>query len=234
MLPPIQELVRAETDEEVAIWRERLVTIYQGLLSANSAYSSVVYFRIEGDEFAELVRVERSSRDSSRVRIVPKSRLQTRKASRYLLSVAEMKPDEEITSLESDPLGEFQSGDEQELVLASGVPVYDEKTEYVFGVVMIVCDIQQILRQQFSRPFQSQEVVAVSDASQVILRTEGGQVRESSIGCSLADTAPHFVEAANHLQSNAEFVDESDGAIYGVRVALSPKRSGLAYLLKRK
>ena len=58
-LPPIQQLIRAETDEDIHVWRDRLATIFQGLLEANAGYRNVAYCAIRGDELHEIVRAER-------------------------------------------------------------------------------------------------------------------------------------------------------------------------------
>ena len=41
-LPPIPQLIYAESDEEMSVWRERLATIFEGLLDANPDYRSVI------------------------------------------------------------------------------------------------------------------------------------------------------------------------------------------------
>ena len=45
-----------------------------------------------------------------------------------------------------DPLCEKDTSCAEDVGLAVGVPVYDEHSEEVFGVVMIVCDMNQLLR----------------------------------------------------------------------------------------
>ena len=166
----------------------------------------------------------------SRIRILPKSRLRKTKASEYILNVAKMKPEDGITALVSDP---FCDDEGDTIVLVSGLPVYDDRTEEVFGVVMIECDIQRVLRRQFSRQLQSSEVVAFSDTSQILMRTNAGQLNEDSINKPVAKELPHFQEVALQLQNNWEYIDESDANVYGVRVSFTHQH-GLTYLLKRK
>ena len=231
-LPPIQKLITAETDQDISDWRERLATIFQGLLEASPDYRSVVYNRVEGDRFTELVRVERHSRDSSRVRVVPRSRLRDAESSKFINSVVVQKPEEVITSLVCDPLCDSNDCTVESLGLVAGVPVYDDRTEDSFGIVMIDCDINQVLRRQMTGRLTSSEIVVACDIMHIMMRYKDGRIVDDSIGKPVDEKAPHFSEAMKELQSELEYIDEATANVYGARLWFVPNQHGLMYLLR--
>ena len=231
-LPPIQELIHAEGDETF-VWRERLSTIFQGLLRATPTYMNVVYSKIEGDQFTEVVRVERQGRDTSNVRVVPKSRLRTDEVSQYIRALSEQKPGDVICSLVRDPMCERSMGCDKQVGLVVGVPVFNEKTEEVFGVVMIHCDLEQILREQLSRRSSASEVMVACDIFHIMMRSKNGVIDENSISRKVVDEAPHFLKALDVLQTELEFIDDTNSDVYGVRIWFIPNKHGVVYLLRR-
>lgn len=233
-LPPIQEIIAAEDDEEFGVWRSRLTTIYRGLLEANSDYTSVMYSRVEGGTLTEIVRVERHSKDSSSIRAVPRSRLRDVKVNEYISALTEQKPEEVVTSLVNDPTCESEAGCAGEDVgLVAGMPVYDDRTEECFGVIMIEGDIDRVLRRQFARPLSATDVAATCDVFGIMMRKQKGQI-ESGGAHRITETAPHFQAAAEALQNELEFIDETNGDIYGARIWFIPDVHGMMYLLKGK
>lgn len=232
-LPPIQELITAESDDDVAVWRERLASIFHGLLRANPDYRNVVYCGVKDNEFTELVRVERHSTDSSSIRVVPRSRLRTESVSEHIRSLVTQKPGEVLTSLVCDPLCDKESACAKDVGLVVGVPVYDEKTEDVFGVVIINCDADQILRRQMSRRSNAAEIVVACDVFHVMMHSRSGQIIDETITTPVAESLPHFIEAVEALQTQAEFIDEANADIYGARLWFIPDQHGVMYLLRR-
>lgn len=233
-LPPIEQLIWAESDEDISIWRERLSSIFQGLLRANPDYHNIVYGKLTEGEFSEIVRVERHSSEHGSIRTVPRSRLRTDSANDYLSRLSSMKPGEVLTSLVCDPLCERSEGCESELGLLSGVPVYDDKTEEVFGYVMINCDIDSILRRQMSRRMNAAEIIVACDVFHTMMHTRSGQISEGTLTRPVAEVAPHFSEATKHLQKNLDYIDTTNSDIYGARLWFIPNQHGIMYLLKRK
>jgi serine/threonine protein kinase len=233
-LPPIQELIHASTEEEHALWRERLASIFHGLLRANPDYRNVVYSQVSEDEFTELVRVERHSQDDTNIRVVPRSRLRTQSASTHFRSLVTKKPGEVLTSLVCDPLCDKEISCPDDVGLCVGVPVYDEKTEDVFGVVMIVGDMNQLLRRQLGRRISAAEVVVACDTMNVMMHARNGQIVDENRARPLAEVATEFVPAIEALQNGAEYIDEVNADIYGARLWFIPQEHGLMYLLRRK
>ncbi len=231
-LPPIQELITASDEERCNRWRERLATIYRGLLTANADYRSVIYSRIEGDQFTEIVRVERHTTERSNVRSVPRSRLRTEKASGYLTEVVRQKPDDVVTALVCNPLCDTDAGCDDRVHLVAGVPVFDPATEEPWGIVMIDCDIDRVMRRQLERRLSASEVIIACDQHATMMHWRQGRIIDESKGQSIADIAPHFETAVEQLQTQLEYLDESDSEIHGARLWFTPNRHGLMYLLR--
>ncbi len=232
-LPPIQELMHTKNDEEFALWRERLSTIFSGLLTANGDYQHIVYGKIDGDQFTELVRVERHSTEHANIRSVPKSRLRTSATSEYLNQVIQKKPDEVVSSLVCDPMCDKSAGCDQARLVAS-VPIYDEISEEPFGFVMIDCDLNRVFSDQMSRRLTACEVVVACDTHDIMLHNKNNIMVEDTIHGTIKDSLPHFVDAVAALQTQSEFIDETDQEIYGNRLWLIPRQHGLMYLLSLK
>ena len=232
-LPPIQQLIRAKSEQDISDWRERLATIFQGLLETIPDYRSVVYNRVEGERFTEIVRVERHSRDASRVRAVPRSRLREAECSEFINSVVLQKPEEVVTSLVCDPLCDTDDCTIQSLGLVAGVPVYDDRTEDPFGLVMIDCDINQVLRRQMSGRLDSGEIIVACDIMHIMMRFQDGRIVDDSIGKPVNDKAPYFDDAMMALKEDLEYIDERTASIYGARIWFAPNHRGLMYLLRQ-
>jgi hypothetical protein len=233
-LPPIQELITAETDQDVAVWRERLTTIYTGLLTAKADYQAISYCRIESGLCSEIVRVERHSTDHSNIRSVPRSRLRQIKTNSFLETVIRQKPEEVLTSLVCDEnCSPDQNcfGDEA-LHLVAAVPVYDQNTEEPYGVVLIDCDIDRVMRRQVSEHATTCEIVIACDVHHVMMRSQFGHVVEESISRKLEDETPYFSPAVTALEQHLEFIDDTNAEIYGARLWLTPNKHGVMYLLR--
>ena len=114
----------------------------------------------------------------------------------------------------------------------AAVPVYDSSTEEPFGIVLIDCDIDRVLRRQMSKHTGASEIVVACDIHHVMIRSQLGRINEDSISKSLADEMPYFSRAVESLQEHLEFIDETDAEIYGARIWLVPNEQGLMYLLR--
>jgi len=233
-LPPIQELITAETDRDIAVWRERLTTIYTGLLTAKADYKTISYCRIESGLCSEIVRVERHSTDHSNIRSVPRSRLRQIKTNPFLETVIQQKPEEVLTSLVCDGncAPDQNSFGDEAVHLVAAVPVYDQNTEEPYGVVLIDCDIDRVMRRQVSEHATTCEIVIACDVHHVMMRSQFGHVVEDSISRKLEDEAPYFGPAVTALEQHLEFIDETNAEIYGARLWLTTNNRGVMYLLR--
>jgi len=231
LLPPIQQLIRPDDDNDENIWRDRLATIYTGLLRAKPAFSRIVFSKIEGDEFSEIVRVERHSRDRSTVRKVPKSRLRSGTVNDFIRKAMANQPEEVVSSLVCDPLCE--KGETcQEPQLVAGLPVFDDETEELFGVIMIDCDLGSIFDRQLKSTRATGTIMAACDTFHTLMHAEGGRAVEGSGARPVAELHPEFAPAIEALQTDLEYIDDTDQAVYGVRLWLVDRVHGLMYLLK--
>ena len=232
-LPPIQQLIDVDTEEEIAVWRDRLSTIFTGLMKTNQDYRSIVYYQVKDGEARELVRVERHTSDLFSVRVVPKSRLRSDQASDYLNTVLEQKPEEVWTALTCEP---FCSTGET-LGLAVSVPVFDENTEEVFGAVTINCDIRKRIADQFKRRIAADEIIIACDTFHIMAQYKDRHTEEKNLGQKVAERAPYFVNAMESLQDELEFIDETDAEVYGSRLWFHrrhDRKHGIVYLLRRE
>ena len=229
-LPPVQELIKAETEEDEKIWRNRMSTILVGLMEANPGYQRLTYGRFEGDSYTEIVRVEKQKGPTKAVRTTPQSRLKTGKLNKYLQDLSDGLPGELLTSL----VGQDNSADgRRQIELQSGIPIYDRETEEVFGFIVATRDIYQVLKQQLGGHHTAGEIVVACDSFDLIAHKVGGQVLEESRGQKVAELAPAFSSAIDHLQSNLDFDDDSKAEVYGTRIWFDAGKSGLMFLLKR-
>ena len=233
-LPPIDQLTKAETDEDIAIWRERLSSIYTGLLTANPSYRGITYCAVEGEQYREIVKVERQYNDSSSIRNVPKSRLKSGEMSKSIATVIEKKPGEVHTSLVCDPICSVAGNSKDPVGLLASVPVYDQETEDVFGFLIINCDIDQMLRQQMNRRTSAGEIIVACDIFHTMMHQKDGQTVEESLTRKVKEVADHFLPAIDALQTQTDFIDERNADIYGARLWFIPNEHGIMYLLKRK
>jgi hypothetical protein len=233
-LPPIQELINSAADDDTLAWRERLVTIFSGLLSAKPDYRSVVYRRIVGEQFTELGRVERHSTVHSNIRSIPRSRLRSGTTSDFVQNVVRMDPDEVHTSLACNPFCDATMPSSKDVSLVAGVPVFDAVNEEVFGVVMIECDLDRVMKEQMNRRFVAADIVVACDTFHVMMHnnTAHGMIDET-VAQPIAKVLPKFNRAVEGLQSSMEYIDETDRQIYGARLWLIPRSHGIMFLLSQ-
>jgi len=227
-LPPVQELIKAATEDDEKAWRKRMSTILIGLMEANPGYQSLAFGRFEGDSCTDIVRVEKQQGSTTTVRRIPKSRLETRKQNAYLKKLSGRLPGELLTSL-------VQQGDSAdggtEVALQSGIPVYDSETEEVFGFMIASCDIYQLLEKQLSRRQFGGKITVACDTLNIMSQKISGQLTEESRGKPITDTFPSFYPVIEHLQTNLEFIDDANSEVYGARIWFDPKTNGLMFLL---
>ena len=231
-LPPIDGIIRAESDDDVKVWRKRLSQIFEGMLNANPDYRSVLFCKLQDDEQSEIVRVERLQRDGTGVRIVPKTRLRTSKLNEYLEKVSELMPGEVLTAMICDEVCELSTKDCSSVGLISGVPVYDSETEEIFGFVLIVCDVEKMLNQALSRCLTAGEVIIACDVHHVVGHCVSGRLVEDTKSKPIKEVAPHFLPAIKDLREQLDYEDVDSG-IYGGRLWFIPNKHGIMYLLKR-
>ena len=228
-LPPVQELLKIETEQDEKVWRNRMSTILLGLMEANPGYENIVFGSFEDDSYTEIVCAEKVSGPGNGKRSTPKGRLQTRKQSDFLKKVREQLPGEVRTALACR--GKLDD-DCIRLGLQSGVPVYDQAIEEVSGFIVATRDIYEIVDKQLNHRHSASEIIVACDRFGVMSHKVGGQLVSESRSSLVADIAPYFNSAVEHLKTHSEFIDESNSEIYGARIWFDQLESGLVFLLK--
>ena len=239
-LPPIQQIVDARCgigDDGEDVWRERLSTIFKGLLQANANYSAIAFCRVEDADFTEIVRVERHSTDRANVRSVPLSRLATGTSREFVQMVMSQLPGEVFVDL-TDDLGSQHPGPNAERCRAlwAATPIFNERTEEPFGFVMIECDLQRLLEiESRDRIRTAQQVVVLDPDWAVCFHDTRGQGRiEQSAGKPAVDVIAGIDKIKEALSKQAEFLDDTDRELYATRLQLAAGQSGLVFVLIRK
>lgn len=147
-LPPIQGIVNArggvEGDDE-QVWRGRLETIFTGMLRSNPDYLSLAYEAKQGENAADIVRVERNPSDPTLVRVLPASRLQVVEADQLMGAIADREPGDVKMSLE--PRGRHAHLASQIERLAVATPVFSDLSGECFGMAVIEADISNRIKE---------------------------------------------------------------------------------------
>jgi serine/threonine protein kinase len=247
-LPPIQEIIdtisdtisdtgRSDTGQDgINVWRERLATIFKGLLQANTNYTAIAFCHVGEQEFKEIVRVERHSTERATVRTVPLSRLTKAPVDPCVQTVMKQKPEEVFVALpantESDGLTPNLQYQRQ---LSAGVPVFDERTEEPFGFVTIECDLQRILEEETKNRLRSaKQVLALDPNSSIwVHHSQPHGPIEESVGKKAEDLIPGMEELIQVVSRRAEFVDDINRDIYATRLDLAKGEPGLIFVFLR-
>ena len=224
-LPPIQGLIDAASEqnqEEETVWRERLATIFRGLLKSNSDFTSVAYSRVVDDTMQELVRVEKPTLESE-VRSIPKSRLITGPLGKFVETVIQRKPDDvhlAINRYDNAP-STFTT---VPMRLQSGVPVFD-RDEEPFGVVVIEGDFDRLVHSELQlRNRASEQVLVIDGEGQVLL--EDSERMQGAVGKTAPDLLPDWSAVKKELDLNGDYVD-ANRTIFATRVFLVPPFSAV-------
>ena len=236
-LPSIHGIIDAtlrpsDRDDELKVWRERLATVYQGLLGANRDYLSVAYSAVSGDEVHELVRAERHSADQSNIRIVPKSRMMTYHHTPFSELVWSQNPEE--VSLDMTEDCRCPNTITCSMRIVAGTPVFDQHTEEPFGFVTIECDLARVLdRQATLRRSDDADIFVVAPNGTVVMHSSHNS-NAGIVGQPFAVVAPQHAARLNQgLQFAREYIDETDRELYATRVELSRRESITIVLCRR-
>ena len=239
-LPPIQEIIDARSgtsQDEENVWRERLATVFKGLLQVNSNCDAITFCHANDEEFEEIVLVERHSTERANVRSVPLSRLTQTKINPFVKTVMRQKPEEVFIALaantESDGNTLTMPYRRQ---LSAGVPVFDERTEELFGYVMIQCDLQRILEDETRNHLRTaQQVIALDPKNSIWVHDSPthGPIEES-VGRKAVEVIPGIDDIVKVISRRAEFVDDTNREIYATRLDLTAGEPGLIFVFLRK
>ncbi len=234
-IPPIQELIDAMRETpEVALQacRERLSLIFKGLLRANCDFMSVSFCQVADERWRELVRVERHSSDYASVRAIPTSRLASGPLTSCMKTALDLNPEEVHVALSAECAGSREAARNKQnaSILSAGVPVFDQKTEELFGFVRIEASLDRLIESEMRDRLRSTtELLVLDNDCSVILHLSraSGRNRQSE-GRAMTDFLSEWPEIRQSLKNTGEFYDEQNHAIHATRVDLVPGRYSLA------
>jgi serine/threonine protein kinase len=227
-LPPIQGIIeaqRGESSETESVWRERLTTIFMGLLRANADYAAISYCQVEGDQSKEIVRVVRHSTDLGNLRAVPSSRLVSSAVDAWSQAVIDQHPEEAFANVTGGPA--------EVRALAAGVPVFDDVSEELFGYVRIECALERTLENLVRTQTSSASYAIIVDHQDKIWMhfcSEKGRLT-SDCGAAANSSVSNFAAIQNALANSSEYLDEADYELYGTRIDLAAGVSWLTLIL---
>jgi serine/threonine protein kinase len=233
-LPPIQNIVRAgEADdkEQFTVWRERLTTIFRGLLQANSDLTGVTYQQVS-DDVRDLVRVERHSTDDSKVRAVPRSRL-TQTSGTFAFEVQKQAPDEAVSAISTR---EVRNG-RIAAYLETGISIFDDQTEEPFGNVIIEASLERLLVDFLnSEPGVATEVILCDVELSTLFHWKSQSTLPHSTGSRVTDVAPDWTDhlaSVDILSIKSEWTDEANCQFHIRRLIANTFDHGAAFVLIR-
>lgn len=212
-LPPIVGLIDSANDvdpEGETVWRERLTTIFQGLLRSNPDFQALTYSRIVDSEAHELVRVEKMGVEAQ-ARSVPRSRLRKALPTPFQEQVMSNKPDDVRVSVELHSTDECST----QLILQAGAPIFDREEE-PFGFVAVEGDFHRLLSKHSGK--DTFRTLIVDPKDRVLI--DHGQTHYD--GAAAADLLPGWSEIKQSLIHSADFEDRSRD-VYATRVVLCPR-----------
>lgn len=142
--PPVQEIIKAcanKNKQQKEVWQTRLKSIFSTVLYSNSAYTKIRFIGV-ADKGRELIRVDRRG---YKIIKTPEAALQQKEQRDYFqtsiaydkgavyLSRAGLNHEHGKVSLPHQP------------VIRAAVPVYDDKTGHVFGIIIITADYSKLV-----------------------------------------------------------------------------------------
>lgn len=233
-LPPIQSLIGADPERNQDL-SEKLTTIFTGLLRAKPNFRNIIYCRVDDDQYQEIVRVERNSKEHASISTIPRSRLRNGAVCQYMKNVVNQNPEEVFTSLVCNPMSDTCEVQNSITRLVAGVPVFDQQTEQLYGAVLVECDLERVIKHQMNRRMTAADIVVSCDTFHVMMHnnTSKGWLEES-VRRPVDEILPKFNDAVESLSHKMEYIDETNREIYGNRLWLVPKQHGLMFLLSQK
>ena len=228
-LPPIHGLIdcfHGQDDEGEVVWRERLATIFRGLLRSNSDFTAVSYAQVVDGHFRELVRAERPSIDRE-ARTVPKSRLAQEPLTEFGQVVMRKKPDDVHVAISPCQLPEGACL--ASLKLEAGVPVFD-RDEEPFGMVSIEGDFDRLASMQLQNRSRVSGTALVIDQRGMVL-LQDGDTTANHVHRPASEAMENWPEVIHQLCEQNDFVDPTCQT-FATQLSLVPRASHITLVLK--
>ncbi|MGD9633400.1 MAG: serine/threonine-protein kinase [Pirellulales bacterium] len=164
-LPGIQGIANARAGvagDDEKLWRDRLESIFAGMLRSNPDYLAISFEAKAGDGAADIVRVERNPADPALIRVVPQSRLHKAEADELMSKVASLEPGDVKLSLEPRARHVELMKTER---MSVATPVFSDETGECFGMAVIETDISKRIENVLRGLRTSQSELFVGDGS---------------------------------------------------------------------
>ncbi len=230
-IPPIQGIIRArqpdssEEDHET-VWRDRLETIYFGLLQANPEYLSIGYSSL-GEDAKQIVRVERNRFDRTTIEAVPGARMISLSDDAAEHRVAVLKPgDVAMSNLSAADMATHQADHDSEqhhLTLQLAVPIYDDADGELFGAVSLAVDLEYLLA-EWSRDTAAQSVLLADRQGNVmaVFQPESGRDFAWHPEDNAALLPTSFVDS-RQTEYKVPPTDKHPGGLFAIKVPIDPR-----------
>jgi hypothetical protein len=229
-LPPIQGIIDADkgdrTTDEAHVWRERLQTIFRGLVRSNQDYLKVSYSSVD-DEVRELVRVERQAADGSFVRVLPEGRLGTYERRPNVEAVLNLSPGDVFLLDSASIEQEDVTTEAANLTLLAATPIYSEQTGEVFGVVGIEMNLERVLEYLLESTNSATDVYVTDAAGMIVMhhsRKRG--LEQGLVDHPITEVVPDLEGFFTSSQSSDTKTDDS--WFHAIRVRLGSRRASTA------
>lgn len=141
-LPPVQGIINARSGaagDDEATWRQRLESIYSGILHSNPDYLALSFIAKNPQGTEEVVRVERNPADPSFVRALPTGRLYRSESDQLMNQVAVREPGDVKMMLDMRP--RFAEGSDQIDRLSVATTIFSDASGECSGMALIEADI---------------------------------------------------------------------------------------------
>ena len=225
-LPPIQGIIDAESGDpatdETTVWRERLQTIFRGLLDSNEEYLKVSYSSVDND-VQELVRVERNASDGSIARVLPESRLGSFEVNTNVSSVLSASPGEVFLVDGASIEQEGVTTGAAHLTLLAATPIYDERSGEAYGIVGIEMNLERVLEFLLESTTTAADIYVTDAAGTIVMHRSREQgLEQGLIERPVTDVVPEL--EGFFTGSGESDVQTDDSTFQAARVRLGARR----------
>jgi serine/threonine protein kinase len=249
-VPPIQGIIHAhktadtEEDDE-ATWRNRLETIYVGLLRANPEYLSIAYVSL-GEDAKEIVHVQRNRYDRASIDATSALRTQALPEDAFSRGVLLLNPGDVALSelvapeaegkaspgskngsarpLQSTPSKTDPTTEPLPLTLHLAVPIFDDASGELFGAVRLDVDLEYLLA-LWARDTAAKNVLLFDRNGKALAEFEPDAGRVFGLDRAAANEflpAPFVAGHAAELKVSPDHLHP--GGLFAIKVPLDPRR----------
>ncbi|MEM8911498.1 MAG: serine/threonine-protein kinase [Planctomycetota bacterium] len=227
-LPPIQGIIRAKQGVEgdaVDVWQERLESIYESMLRAETDYLALAFEEKIGDGTIDLVRVERNAFDPTLIRVLPS------------IAAEPIESDELLTGLESLEPGDVKLSDSPRTRhlskpysidrLSVATPVFGDADGQWFGMTVIETDItKRVTRVMGNRVAPNHEIYVGDGQGQLWVTSDPDHGVQIASRGSIIPDLPESVKERMATEG-LSFEVQEENVYYAKRFYAAPTGRGV-------